>query len=213
QIRKRGLTTAQAKGMLAKAAGVGLRNVGSAGRKDKWAVTTQWLSLPAEPKPIDDDRLQVLQVVRHGRKLKMGHLKGNRFRVRLRGLHPDAADRLAALQALVAQGVPNYFGEQRFGHDNLTQALHMLDHGPPRDRRVDPGFLASALQSAVFNHWLGWRVTAGDLHRLVPGDVLQKRETGGLFTSQDAEADAARVVAGEVDPCGPLVGPKAYTPI
>ncbi len=212
RIRKTGLTTAQAKGMLAQAAGVGLRSVGSAGRKDKWAVTTQWFSLPAEPKPVDDDRLEILEVARHGQKLRMGHLKGNRFTVVLRGVHPEAAARLPALQAAIERGVPNYYGEQRFGLQNVQRALDLLDAGAPRHRRgnLDPEFLASALQSAVFNHWLGWRITAGDLYRLVPGDVLQKRDSGGVFTSEDAAADGPRVESGEVVPTGPMIGPKCF---
>jgi len=210
RVRKHGLSTAKLRATLAAAAGVSPRDIGVAGRKDQRAVTTQWVSLPVEPVDPDDPRIQLLEQERHPRKLRMGHLSGNRFRIRLCGVHPDADSRLGPLRSVLEAGVPNYFGPQRFGHGGATlRAAEALLAG----RRVrDPRLVASALQSAAFNLWLGRRVTTGRLHCAVDGDVLKKRATGGLFVCDDATIDTARVAAGEVDPTGPMFGPKMFAP-
>lgn len=205
-IRKQGLTTEDATRLLADAAGVPAREIGAAGRKDKYAITTQWLSLPTAPVAPADDRLEILSATPHEKKLRTGHLRGNRFRLRLTGLEPDAEARWPALQAALLAGIPNYFGVQRFGRGGLDQALGLLDN--PRKRVRDPRFLASVLQSAAFNRWLGARVAADQLHVALAGDVLQKRETGGMFDCEDPLIDTPRVASGEVDPTGPLPGPK-----
>ncbi len=208
RVRKRRIGTPQVRRLLAEAANVNPRDVGVAGRKDFDAVTTQTFSLPAEPVDPEDDRIELLECARHGNKLRMGHLLGNRFTIRLREVHADTAARLPALVEVLERGIPNYFGEQRFGPDdrNLTQALGLLRN--PRRRVRDPRFLASAFQSHVFNAWLTARVADGLLHTTLLGDVLRKRETGGLFDCTEPEVDQPRMDAGEVDPTGPLPGPK-----
>lgn len=204
RVEKVGLNTHDVRTMLATAAGCDVRDVGVAGRKDRHAITTQWFSVPAEPGPLEDERVTVLEVARHRHKLRMGHLRGNRFCIRLVDVHPDAAARLPALVSRLERGVPNYFGAQRFGRFGLVDAARLID-----GKRVkDPRFAASALQSAVFNAWLGARLRDGLLDTALLGDVLKKRETGGLFVSEDAAVDGPRVAAGEVDPTGPLPGPK-----
>ena len=206
RVRKRDRNTAEVREALARAAGCPPMDVGFAGRKDRHAVTTQWFSLPKAPVDPGLEGVELLETTPHNNKLRIGHLKGNRFKVRLVELDPDAPARQPALLERLSQGVPNYYGEQRFGRDTrgLRDALGFV--AEPRRRVKDPQFLASVLQSAIFNTWLGARISAGALHTLVPGDVLKKRETGGLFVSEDAAADAPRVASGEVDPTGPLPG-------
>ncbi len=215
QIEKRGLSTGVVRDALARAAKVKPMDVGFAGRKDTQAVTQQWFSLPVAPVmpegPEFADRLRFLgEPVKHANKLRLGHLKGNTFVIRLRDLPADAADRWPALRDALNAGFPNYYGEQRFGRDarNLPDALSFLEN--PRRRVRDPEFLASVVQSAVFNTWLGARVLAGTLHRAIAGDVLRKRETGGLFVCEDPEVDTPRVTSGEVDPTGPMPGAKTF---
>jgi tRNA pseudouridine13 synthase len=217
EVEKRGLSTGVVRDALARAAGVKPMDVGFAGRKDAVAVTRQWFSLPvppAAPPPPEDPRAPHYRLlgepVRHQNKLRLGHLRGNRFEIRLVGLRPEAAERLPALQAALAAGVPNYFGEQRFGREarNIPDALAFLAN--PRRRVRDPEFLASVVQSVVFNTWLGARVARGELHAVVDGDVLRKRDSGGLFVCTDVAADAPRLAAGEVDPTGPMVGAKTF---
>ncbi|MCK6572299.1 tRNA pseudouridine(13) synthase TruD [Myxococcota bacterium] len=220
EVEKRGLSTGVVRDALARAAGVKPMDVGFAGRKDAVAVTRQWFSLPvppAAPTPPDDPRAPhyrfVGDPVRHQNKLRLGHLRGNRFEIRLVGLDPEAEARLPALRNALAAGVPNYFGEQRFGRDarNIPDALAFLAN--PRRRVRDPDFLASVVQSVVFNTWLGARVSRGELHTVLEGDVLRKRDTGGLFVCTDVAADAPRVAAGEVDPAGPMVGAKTFAAV
>ena len=208
RVRKRDLTTDQAREIVARAAGVHPRSMGVAGQKDKTAVTTQWMSLPAEPVPPDDPRVELLERDRNPRKLRRGHVAGNRFRIRLLGTHPDASQRLPVLLERLARGFPNYFGPQRFGGDGrlLDCAYAFVESGrrPPGNAR----FALSVLQSAVFNRWLGARVTDGLLHRAVLGDIMRKRATGGLFCCQDLADDEERARRGEIDPTGPMIGPK-----
>lgn len=120
QLEKRGLNTQQAIHDLAAALDVPRREFGYAGLKDARAVTRQWLSIehmePDRLRAIQLPRMRVLEVTRHTNKLKLGHLRGNRFAIRVRN---TPADRLAdvkhALDELVRRGVPNFFGPQRFG--------------------------------------------------------------------------------------------------
>lgn len=152
-IEKTGLSTMQAIHDIAQRLGVRRMDIGYAGLKDARAVTRQWLSVehidPARITGLDVARVKVLETTRHGNKLRIGHLRGNRFEIKVRGA--DAA-RLAALQDGLARlarvGVPNYFGEQRFGargdlwqvgramvRDDLGEALDLLLGRPgPRDR-------------------------------------------------------------------------------
>ena len=206
RIRKQGMTTEQAKRALADAAGIQSREIGAAGRKDKYAITTQWLSMPCAPVAPDDERIEILEQTPHDKKLRTGHLRGNRFRLRLTDLHPDARERWPAIAERLQAGMPNYFGVQRFGRFGLQDGLAFLNN--PRKRVRDPRFVAGIVQSAAFNLWLGERVKAGQLHTAIDGDVLKKRETGGMFDCEDATVDALRVASNEVDVTGPLPGPK-----
>ncbi|RJP37161.1 MAG: tRNA pseudouridine(13) synthase TruD [Phycisphaerales bacterium] len=119
-IEKRGLTTMAAVAMIAKALGRPARDIGFAGQKDAHAITRQALSLehvdPARIERLQFARIRVLSVSRHTNKLKLGHLSGNRFAIRVRDVAAGAADRARAVLAVLAvRGVPNYFGPQRFG--------------------------------------------------------------------------------------------------
>jgi tRNA pseudouridine13 synthase len=208
RVRKVGLSTPRLCTMMADAAGIPPREIGIAGRKDELAVTTQWISLPVEPVDPEDPRVTFLEQDRHRHKLRRGHLKANRFEIRLVGVQPDAEALLPALIERVTQGVPNYFGPQRFGYEgsSLGKALAFLDR--PRRRVRDPRFLVNVIQAALFNSWLGQRVADGFLDTAIDGDLLRKRETGGLFVCTEPEVDQERAANGEVDAMGPLYGPK-----
>ena len=104
-LRKRGISTMVARRILADSAGIRERDIGMAGRKDADAVTTQWLSLPVRPIPPKDDRLEILDVIPHRNKLRLGHLHGNRFTIRVHGVASDAAERLPSLIASLEQGI------------------------------------------------------------------------------------------------------------
>jgi tRNA pseudouridine13 synthase len=218
-IEKRDLNTHEAIRRLASALGVRERDVGHAGLKDRHATTRQWLSLPdVAPEAAlaaNVEGLRVLEAGRHGNKLRVGHLRGNRFEVVLTEVAPGEAAALeTALRGLAANGIPNRYGEQRFGvgGDNVTTGLAILrgqrTERDPRRRQL----LLSAVQSAVYNRALELRQSRGLLLRVLVGDVLQKRASGGLFVSTDPAVDQPRVDAGEVIPTGPMPGNREIEP-
>jgi tRNA pseudouridine13 synthase len=217
RIEKRGLTTAQAVQRIARALGVGERDIGVAGMKDRHAVTRQWLSLPPPVTPeqataLALDDVRVLEAARHGHKLRTGHVRANRFVLRVRGVAPkleDAEARAKAILDVLARppGAPNFYGEQRFGRegDNAARGRELLAGGkPPRDRKL-ARLLVSALQSELFNAWLTARMNDGLYARVLAGDVLHKLG-GGMFTCEDAATDEARLAAGELVVTGPMFG-------
>ena len=142
-IQKRDCNTDWVAKALAKIAGVRSRCVGYAGLKDRHGLTSQWFSvhMPGLPDPDwqqiesipgDEGNIKLLEAKRHSRKLRRGALKENRFTICLRHLK-GRSDDLASLidqrcQLIAERGVPNYFGEQRFGHDmgNLSAAAYMF---------------------------------------------------------------------------------------
>jgi tRNA pseudouridine13 synthase len=220
-VEKRGVTTMDAARRIARLLGADARDVGYAGLKDRNAVTRQWLSVPrVDPeraKQIAEPDLVVLAASRHGNKLRTGHLRGNRFEIVATIAAGEAAlaDLRARVEALAASGVPNRYGEQRFGAagDNAAAGLAILrGERRERDHRLRK-LLLSAAQSAVFNRALELRAAApGGLAAVLAGDVLQKVASGGLFITEEVEVDQRRVDAGELAVTGPLPGGREKEP-
>jgi tRNA pseudouridine13 synthase len=120
EIRKVGLTTFQAARVLAKALGAPPNRIGYAGLKDAQAVTRQVLSVEGVPPgavtSLNLPGIDVIWAKRHGNKLKIGHLRGNRFTIRVRGVDESAMPACQSiLDVLTQRGVPNRYGPQRFG--------------------------------------------------------------------------------------------------
>jgi tRNA pseudouridine13 synthase len=217
-VEKRGRTTRDVVRALAHALGVPERDAGYAGMKDKDAVTTQWLSFPAakdpDPATLAGPGLQVLEVSRHGNKLRTGHLRGNVFSIVVRG--GDAARARAAAAAVGARGLPNFFGPQRFGTEGrnaeIGRALLVGPDSPEVRRAGRDRFLRrlslSAYQAHLFNRWLAERMADGLFAAAVHGDVMKKLDTGGLFDCADPVVDGPRVVSFEISPAGPMFGHK-----
>jgi tRNA pseudouridine13 synthase len=224
EVEKTGRTTHDVARELAAALGARERDVGAAGLKDKRAVAVQRLSVPLRPGIEPDEQLarartaegpgwRALSAARHGNKLRPGHLRGNRFRVVVRGCAPGALERARVVaDALRASGVANLYGPQRFGKrgDNaLLGAAILRREATVRDRFLRRLAL-SALQSELFNRCLAARISSGLFDRPVEGDVLRKRDSGGLFVCDDPAADLPRVRRGEIDPAGPLPGHSLF---
>jgi tRNA pseudouridine13 synthase len=190
-VEKNGANTAFVAQQLAGAAGVQERDVGYAGLKDRYAITRQWFSiyLPKGETPdltqLQHPEFKVLSQSRHVKKLRPGDLQGNRFRIVLRDVTGDRDAIEANLRAVALQGVPNYFGAQRFGHDggNVEQGRAML----AREIRVrnpkKKGIYLSAVRSFVFNEVLALRIQQGLWGKTVPGDVMDEagQPTGPLW--------------------------------
>jgi len=216
-LRKRRWTTPDAIRALARAAGIRERDVGSAGLKDKHAVTTQWLSLPAAASPVESwqlpDGLEVLRTSRGERKLRTGQQRGNRFRIHVTGTVEDGLVRARAIGARLSElGLPNYFGAQRFGHrgDNLEQAISWLEAGAvatgPRARFLRKLY-PSVIQSEIFNRYLGLRLELGT-RRLLDGEVVRLDGSNSVFVVTDPEREQPRLLARDIHPTGPMIGPK-----
>lgn len=212
RVEKRGRTTEHVARDLAHAAGVASRDVGYAGRKDRHAVTQQWFSMPdVDPEralQFELEEARVLEAERHEHKLKTGHLRANRFEIILRG-QGDTLDTVRERGFdIVRRGMPNRYGDQRFGRDgrNVDRAREILESGRlPRDRRA-ARFLISALQSQVFNAVLDERAETYD--SVLLGDLARVEESGGLFWVDDVEKEGPRAASFEISATGPIFGSK-----
>lgn len=195
--------------------GIPIGEVGTAGLKDRRAVTRQWVSVPATAEPalpqLEGDGIRVLTVSRHTNKLRPGHLKGNRFRILVR----DATDTDVEpiLARIRADGLPNYYGPQRFGRGGETATLGMgLLRGDAK--KVRNPFLRklalSAAQSLLFNDYLARRMTDRLLRTVLAGDVMAKWPAGGMFTAEDVPAEQSRFDRRELVTAGPMFGRKTF---
>ncbi len=211
QIEKRNLTTPQAATDLARLVGVARRRVSWCGMKDRNAVTRQWLSvhMPGAEFPLHlaspvqvHDSLRVLRAAFHQHKLRPGYHAANVFCLHLRGITADRVELDAALQRVATQGVPNYFGEQRFGNRSIN-----LDTRVQRRGRQAQGMHFSALRAQLFNACLDQRVAAGSWRTVLPGDALQFADGNSFFLASGHDAqDQQRVDRGELHVTGPLYG-------
>ncbi|MCP4546147.1 MAG: tRNA pseudouridine(13) synthase TruD [bacterium] len=213
-IEKRDIDTPTLVRRLASHLGISDRDIGWAGRKDRRAVARQWLSLPNAAangeRDFGDENFTVLARGRHGNKLRLGHLRGNRFRLLLKG--EASPEQLApSMASLAAEGMPNYFGFQRFGknQDNHLAGRFLLERGGRLKGRRNM-FLLSAYQSALFNQVVLGRL--GELNGVREGDLAWLHAKGAVFTVEAPDLDTARCATLEISPSGPLPGRKMSRP-
>lgn len=221
-LEKRGLNTAAVAKRLAAWAGLPEMAIGYAGMKDRHAVTRQRFSvhLPKrvapdtatlqvdDPGPAPGPYLRVLDATWHNRKLPRGALAGNRFVLVLRdvqGGEHAAID--ARLMQIAARGLPNWFGEQRFGREggNVTAALSMF--AGRRVRRDQRSILLSAARSELFNRVLAARVREASWDQGLDGEVWMLSGSRSVFGPEPwNESLAARLAGFDIHPSGPLWG-------
>ncbi|MDD5086010.1 MAG: tRNA pseudouridine(13) synthase TruD [Candidatus Omnitrophica bacterium] len=239
EIEKRDLTTREAISRISRALSVKEREIGAAGNKDKHTVSRQMLSIRGvserDVEKLEIPGIKILWVRRHNNKLRIGHLEGNRFRIRVRDLESvDESNLTKTLDILTKRGVPNYFGYQRFGRAGdshlIGRALlvgndkEVIDRlggdsgtyfmGPRRDirsiKRDFRYFFVHAYQSHLFNKCLEKRLS--DFDALWKGDLAYKHDNGAVFRVEDAEKEADRLGRFEISPSGPLFGHKMIEP-
>nr|WP_318383795.1 tRNA pseudouridine(13) synthase TruD [uncultured Enterobacter sp.] len=206
RILKNGCNTRFVADALAKFLKIPAREVSFAGQKDKHAVTEQWLCarVPGNVMPdlsgFELEGCKVLEYARHKRKLRLGALQGNDFTLVLREVS-DRAEVEARLQAIAAQGVPNYFGAQRFGlgGSNLLGALRWAQSDAPVRDRNKRSFWLSAARSALFNQIVSERLKKTDFNQVVDGDALQLAGRGSWFVAVADELDALQTRVNEKD--------------
>lgn len=212
-IEKRGLNTVDVVQRLMRWAGVRDVAIGYAGLKDRFAVARQRFTvhLPGREAPdvagLEGEALRVLDVARHSRKLPRGALAGNRFELLLRDVDGDRDAIDARLARIAAAGVPNYFGEQRFGRagDNVAQALAMF--AGRRVRREERSLLLSAARSELFNRVLAARVRGGSWNSGIDGEVWMLDGRRSVFGPEPFTPELqARCEAFDIHPTGPMWG-------
>ncbi|CRI55679.1 tRNA pseudouridine(13) synthase TruD [Pseudomonas sp. CCOS 191] len=216
-VEKRDLNTEEAARRLARAAGVPVRAISYAGLKDRQALTRQWFSLhlPGKADPdlsrAEDDTLRVLKQVRHQRKLQRGAHSANGFTLRLTALQADHQALDARLEQLKQQGVPNYFGSQRFGHagGNVHDAQDWAARQALPEQRNLRSRLLSAGRSYLFNQVLAARVADGSWQRAQVGDLLAFTDKRSFFVAGEAECSDPRLAILDLHPTGPLWGAGA----
>ena len=246
-IEKRGMTTHAAARSLAQKLQKNPADAGIAGLKDAQAVARQWITFEnvaqsaGEIAAFSDDKLKVLAVSRHANKLRMGHLRGNRFVIRINTVEQaEAQPGISAPMELLARaqdvlsilkqrGIPNYFGEQRFGNQGTNAAMGRLlvlgdsagfdaamaaagQARQARDRKMR-NLLVNAFQSELFNRVLAARLP--DIGTILAGDLASLHRNGAVFkvaTEDDARKEQPRADAHEISPSGPIFGPKMAQP-
>lgn len=219
KLRRQGWNTHDVGRAIGKSLKAKAADIGWGGRKDKNAVTTQTFSvrLPLNS-PLNeieaslaDLPFEILDLKRHGNKLKTGHVAANRFRILLSRTAPHAQDAARAIaDCIQSRGLPNYYGEQRFGGDmrNLDRAAHVLERG--RASKNDR-FILSSLQSALFNLWLKQRMDRDAFNTIIEGDIVKKTDTGGMFVVEDLAEALQRFEKRRIVYTGPIYGYKMKT--
>lgn len=215
QVRKRNTNTDWLARQLAQFAGLPPKAVSYAGLKDRNAIAVQWFSLHM-PKSeeldwhsIESADLQVLQVLRHQQKLRKGMLKGNSFRIRLAGCNFPRDALEERMQHIQQQGVPNYFGEQRFGQGggNLDKARALFAGKLREKNRHKRGLYLSAARSYLFNQVLSARVEQGSWNHALAGECFMLAGSNSFFCPESMdETLQQRLREKDIHTSGPLWG-------
>jgi len=214
KIEKNGSNTDWVAQQLAKFSHVKSMAVSYAGMKDRHAVTTQWFSihLPGLDDPdfskLDDPEFKILEQSRHDRKLKRGALTGNRFNIRVTDINGDPGELENHLQSIKQHGVPNYYGEQRFGRDmgNLDKALKLFNRELKKVKKPQRGLYLSAARSWIFNQLLSERIKQNSWLEPMQGEVYMLNGKSACFVDDDKDVNYQRFLNREINLTGCLWG-------
>lgn len=214
KIEKRGLNTEEVVRSLARAINKPAKLISYAGLKDKQAITTQYLSVHAPGEEIEGiaqlsaPGWKVLESTRHNKKLKPGFLAGNQFEIHLHEV-VESEEIITRLKRIALEGVPNYFGEQRFGREagNLVRAEELLVQGRKVKDKFLKGLYYSAARSWLFNLILTKRVENNSWNTVLAGDVIQLEGSNSIFVAEEAdELLSHRIKEKDISPASPLAG-------
>jgi len=215
-IEKWGLNTQELVKVLSRQLSIHPRHISYAGLKDKQAVTRQWISLliPGDIELVDFQSnaadlsgFRVLEAQRHSSKLKRGAHQGNHFEIVVRDISENETLE-AAIERIRAQGVPNYFGEQRFGRGgkNIDKARALFSGKQKVDRQLR-GLYLSAARSFLFNEVLSERVHQEAWASILPGEVLMLDGSNSFFKSDALDTKLSeRLDVFDIHPSAPLWG-------
>lgn len=218
QVRKDGLSTAQARAAVARAAQIGEELVTDAGGRDRDGCFVQWFSLPAEPVENPGalrnagyrSSLRVLQVARAARPLDATAVASIRWSLVIAGGNRDGGypRARAVLDHLRRAGLPNYVGVARLGRGGALARYGLLllrGQKLPGGADASPGACLRAAQDRLFNDWLGRRVTDDLLAACLAGERLRTRG-GEELLAEDPEHGRRRLESWECVQLGPLFG-------
>ncbi len=220
-ITKKGLNSIDIQKKIAESLNIKEFDIGFAGLKDKNAVTTQTFSVPLNNGSVEklkqailslqSDNVKINWFKLHNNKLKPGHLLGNRFKIIISDVNKGALPNAEKIiKEIKKKGLPNYFGEQRFGiENNNIKKGHDLIKGrlKIRDRWLRR-FLMNSYQSYLCNLYLANRVKKGLFDKLIKGDIAKKYDTGGLFEVKDLDKEQKRYENMEISFTAPIYGIK-----
>jgi len=213
KIEKTGLNTIDVARLIAEKTATRMQDIGYAGLKDKLAVTRQWFSVKSSVELSDTDfgqpAIKILERQRNTRKLRRGSHRGNAFRITLRDISVDSAWIVSVCSTLAAQGVPNYFGPQRFGHggNNIARAEALFNGKLAKLPRFQRGIILSAARSFLFNQVLAARVSDGSWNQCMPGELMALAGSSSVFKAEEGgQAIPGRLAAMDIHPTGPLWG-------
>ena len=220
EIEKTEANTVDIANLIGRIASVHRKEVGFSGQKDRNAVTSQWFSVLAEKTPVEtlqairtecdnDPRLRLLQYERHTAKLKTGSHRTNRFVIRVRALTGEKPVIESRLEQIAKNGVPNYFGEQRFGRNGKnmqTVARWFSGEKLKLDRQARSMALSSA-RSWLFNELLSQRIQLGNWATPLIGDVMMLDGSRSWFTHDGSDLTIVdRIRQHDIHISGPLWG-------
>ena len=212
-IRKTGANTAFVAKQLAHYFSVNESLVSYAGLKDRFAVTEQWFGVHVPGKQIFDltdlniEGVEVLSSKRHNKKLRIGGLDGNRFEITLRDV-TDIDELVRRWHVVSNFGVPNYFGEQRFGINggNIEKAMGLFSGQKVKDKKKR-GMYLSAARSLIFNQMISQRIKQKTFDSIINGDVLMLAGTQSVFRGDlTDESLTTRLVEHDLDITAPMWG-------
>lgn len=191
-IEKKGLSTPQLAKILSRYCNVAAREISYAGLKDKRGICRQWFSIRLQAgKPfvaagLEDNNIKLLRVDRNSRKIRRGSHKGNVFKLRIRKLKGNLKTLAARVELIRKEGVPNYYGPQRFGsgRENVEQGRRYLSGSFPVKDRFLRSIYISAVRSWLFNYLLSQRVEQENWNRYLNGDVMALEGSASYFVPE-----------------------------
>ena len=209
-VRKKGLSTFELLNLLSQVLGCKVRDIGYAGLKDKSAMTYQYISIHRSLRPklesaavfLEQKQVKILNIAYHHNKLKVGHLKGNHFFMRLKKCLSLSATKIESVLASLSQsGFPNYFGDQRFGKDgNNFQSGRALAHKKEhiKNKKMS-NFLISSYQSHLFNEWLNARINLSQiLHHFSVSEAQKALQDSKIPTFRALAQECSAQVLGDL---------------
>ena len=219
-VEKRSANTDWVAKELARVAACSVRDVGFAGIKDRHAITRQWFSVPLRTtagehlENAEIEGVNILSIQKHTRKLKRGTLNGNRFHLKVRDIKGDTNETVQRLEQICANGVPNYFGPQRFGYanQNVEKGFNLLSKRARLARNKRSIYL-SAIRSFLFNHVLAERVRRGNWAVIMDGELAMLNGTQSIFPCEKPDTDIEdRCRRLDIHPTGPMPGENGTQP-